>query len=206
MPSYIYIIQDFDYSNTNVYKIGRTTQTSDCRIIDRLKQYSSGSTIYAIINVNDRYVSEIESKIKTSFKNIFKLVNGYEWFEGDVEKMIAKIYEIVSGYKLFSSEPIDEKDEFNLALLEFEQLVGIKNVTALTRVSLKNAYKDLDIRLLQCAVKWLRTNPDWLFVESVESQSIGFLKRCYTEVSRDFDNTIILLEGTTFVWAKHFPK
>lgn len=149
------------------------------------------------------HVSEIESEIKASFKNIFKLVKGYEWFEGDVKKMIDKIYEIVSGYKLFSSEPIDEKDEFNL---EFEQLVGIKNVTALTRVSLKNVYKDLDIRLLQCAVNWLRTNPDWLFVESVESQSIGFLKRCYTEVSRDFDNTIVILKGTTFVWAKHFPK
>ena len=40
MNSYIYLIQDGNFINTNIYKIGRTSQQGDTRRLNRFNGYN----------------------------------------------------------------------------------------------------------------------------------------------------------------------
>ena len=61
--AYIYLIQDGGYVNTNVYKVGRTTQNGDTRRLNRLKCYSTNTIQIYVREVNTEKVVEIEKDI-----------------------------------------------------------------------------------------------------------------------------------------------
>lgn len=102
--SYIYLIQDGKDKGTNIYKIGRTTQSgSDIRKLRRIMSYSHGTIIYNIFNVNPCIVNDIERSIKDAFRKKYTLVRGSEWFAGDVISMKKDIDAIIESNALSNS-------------------------------------------------------------------------------------------------------
>jgi hypothetical protein len=65
---YIYLIRtrEFKSLNTNIYKVGRTTQCPDTRIT-RLHKYTKGSEIYLVLQCHVNDVSLIEKEILEQF-------------------------------------------------------------------------------------------------------------------------------------------
>jgi T5orf172 domain len=101
MNSYIYLIQDGKYKDTNTYKVGRTTQKGDdTRALRRLKQYSKHSIVKHTIEVSNEHVIAIEKEIIEEFQKQFILVEGKEWFSGDKMEMISIIIHISKKYDL----------------------------------------------------------------------------------------------------------
>lgn len=96
--SYIYLIQDGEYLNTNTFKIGRTTQTEDTRSLKRFKTYTKNTIQKYLRQVNNDKVNDIEKEIINIFKEKYKLVKGNEWFSGDCDLMIIDIEIIINKY------------------------------------------------------------------------------------------------------------
>jgi len=82
MYHYLYLIQDMQYPNTNIYKIGKTTQLPD----RRFKGYINGTYPIRIANVDDCNIREKE--LICLFNNKFKRVKGREYFSGMLNDMI----------------------------------------------------------------------------------------------------------------------
>jgi hypothetical protein len=99
MNSYIYLIQDGKFINTNIYKIGRTTQKGDTRRLIRFSSYNKETIQKFLREVNTDIVINIEDEIKTLFVKKYKLVQGSEWFEGDCNSMISEINSIIDKHK-----------------------------------------------------------------------------------------------------------
>ena len=93
--SYIYLIQDGEYINTDVYKIGRTTQNGDTRSLNRLRCYSANTVQVYLRKVDTEHVVEIEKDIISVFKLKYILVKGVEWFNGNKQQMIGDINTII---------------------------------------------------------------------------------------------------------------
>jgi len=85
----VYIIQLREFLDKNVYKIGMTTKGWK-----RFDNYPKGSNLIMYMRVSNP--KEIENKIKTKFIAKFtqKTDYGTEYFEGDIDKMIADFCEI----------------------------------------------------------------------------------------------------------------
>lgn len=97
--SYIYLIQDGKDMDTDVYKIGKTTQENgDTRTIDRFDAYSENTIIYRLLEVDTEHVDDIERKVINIFRDTFTLVQGREWFKGDIKLMKTMITDIVDNY------------------------------------------------------------------------------------------------------------
>jgi hypothetical protein len=94
MTSYIYLIE----TDSDIFKIGRTTQNGGTRIIKRLKSYPSHSILKSIKEVPSSLVIEIESKILQTFKSKYQLKKGREWFQGNCLQMINDIDCIINQY------------------------------------------------------------------------------------------------------------
>ena len=93
--SYVYIVQDGQDKGTNIYKVGRTTETGgDTRKLNRLQTYSHGTIQYYTWNV-EHNVNTIEQKIKEVFNRKYKLVRGREWFEGNILDMKKDIDSVI---------------------------------------------------------------------------------------------------------------
>lgn len=90
LDGYFYILQEREFikTNENIYKIGRT---SKCNILDRFKQYPNNSILINYWKVKNMY--KFESLIKIKFDLVFKrrIDIGYEYFEGDIDKMVDTI-------------------------------------------------------------------------------------------------------------------
>ena len=99
MNSYIYLIQDGKFINTNIYKIGRTTQKGDTRKLIRFSSYNKETIQKFLREVNTDIVINIEDEIKSLFVKKYKLVQGSEWFEGDCNSMISEINYIIDKHK-----------------------------------------------------------------------------------------------------------
>ena len=100
IAAYIYLLQDGEYTGTNVYKVGRTVQRSgDTRVLRRLKQYNRWTIVENTFRVRVDQVNEIETNIKRLFRDKYRLVRGTEWFEGDVDEMYEDISTIINDYK-----------------------------------------------------------------------------------------------------------
>jgi hypothetical protein len=67
MNSYIYLIQDGEFINTDVYKVGRTSQMGDTRSLSRIKSYNKDTIQKYLREVNNDKVIDIESDIKRVF-------------------------------------------------------------------------------------------------------------------------------------------
>jgi hypothetical protein len=55
MNSYIYLIQDGNFINTNIYKIGRTTQKGDTRRLTRFSSYNKETIQKFLREVNNEF-------------------------------------------------------------------------------------------------------------------------------------------------------
>ena len=106
MNSYIYLIQDGKFINTNIYKIGRTTQKGDTRKLIRFSSYNKETIQKFLREVNTDIVINIEDEIKSLFVKKYKLVQGSEWFEGDCNSMISEINSIIDKHKPLVCIPI----------------------------------------------------------------------------------------------------
>lgn len=98
--AYIYLLQDGKYIGTNIYKIGKsTTSTDDTRYITRFLQYNKGTVLHFIYKVPDDLVDLIERKIIYLFEQKYNLVEGREWFNGDCNQMLKDILNIIDECK-----------------------------------------------------------------------------------------------------------
>lgn len=88
---YIYLLQEREFvkTNENIYKIGKTKQNN----LKRFSSYPNGSKLLIQVICNNCDITE--NIILNKFKNIFiqKKDIGFEYFTGDVYKMIDLIYE-----------------------------------------------------------------------------------------------------------------
>lgn len=85
---YIYLVRSEEYksSDLNVYKVGRTENYP----FERLKCYGTNIDVYIIISSDNH--KELERNLINKFNETFELVQGYEWFQGDVELMMKMVY------------------------------------------------------------------------------------------------------------------
>ena len=89
---FIYLIQDARDINTNIYKIGKSTQENTRRV----KSYPKGSFLYLQVACNNCHT--METKIINYFKSEFgSPVRGREYFLGDLYLMIHLIFFIVQS-------------------------------------------------------------------------------------------------------------
>ncbi len=86
MSGTIYILQDGDFINSDVYKIGKTL----C-IKTRLTQYSKNTVLHHTFCVDENILDKVEKKIIYHFNKKFNIAKGREWFRGNIEKMIQEI-------------------------------------------------------------------------------------------------------------------
>jgi transcriptional regulator NrdR family protein len=98
--AYIYLLQDGKDAGTNIRKVGRTVQKGgDSRKLSRLSDYSKGTIVHKLWQVDENYVNIIENNIKSHFKDKYQLVRGTEWFDGDLREMKIDIERIVNEYE-----------------------------------------------------------------------------------------------------------
>ncbi len=102
--SYVYLIKTRESIklNESIYKIGRTTQFG----VSRLNQYPKGSELLFHIKCPD--CNQLEKEIKDEFKKKYvqHLDYGTEYFQGDCEKMIDTMFELVKKQKILFNEQI----------------------------------------------------------------------------------------------------
>jgi len=102
---YIYILKEREFIKTNedIYKIGKTRQDN----LGRFNNYPNGSSLYLQYFCNNS--DFIELRIIDSFKENFiqRLDIGREYFEGNIDEMMDKIYHIRNQYSNLSKEEID---------------------------------------------------------------------------------------------------
>ena len=86
--NYIYILQEREYKNTKIYKIGKTKQEN----LKRIRDYSKGTELMLQTNCFD--CDELERTIIKLFteKYILKQDIGSEYFEGDIDEMKTDIF------------------------------------------------------------------------------------------------------------------
>jgi hypothetical protein len=73
MNSYIYLIQYGEFINTDVYKVGRTSQMGDTRSLSRIKSYNKINSSYKeavpAVEKNDLKVEEIRNRGLSGIKD-----------------------------------------------------------------------------------------------------------------------------------------
>jgi len=82
MYNYLYLIQDNKDIGSDIYKIGKTTQSP----IDRFKGYLKGTYPIRISQVDNCHIRENE--LINLFKDKYILFRGREYFKGDINDMI----------------------------------------------------------------------------------------------------------------------
>jgi len=76
---YLYVVQESRHKNTNIYKIGRTTD-----LFQRLKGYLDGVKLIHAVSVCVDKLEDKERLLKKILtKRLEKKKEGYEYFEGD---------------------------------------------------------------------------------------------------------------------------
>jgi hypothetical protein len=186
MPSYIYLVQDGEDIGTNIYKVGRTTQLNDCRTINRIKSYSNGSIIYSIIRVHDDNVREIERKILKEFEKTFVFFKGNEWFKGDVEEMMSKVYEITSEYKLVIEKNPNYEDEYLKIIYKFEKKIGIEDGLHSIREIIKSILDEKEIDILKNMMDWIDDTPEWKKLATKCGNDNSFRAMCIDTIGRTY--------------------
>jgi hypothetical protein len=85
----IYLVQPAELIGTNRYKIGCSENTE----LDRVKKgYKKGTRYILIMECDNPFV--LEKQIKKIFNENFKLIAGYEYFEGEEEIMKEKFFKL----------------------------------------------------------------------------------------------------------------
>ena len=118
MYHYIYLVQEIQFSNTNIYKIGKTTR----KPYQRFNQYSKGVVIWYARKCKNCHI--VERRIIADFKRKFKQrrdISGVESFEGNPEEMIDEINIIIKKHnETLMHEEMAERYASNLAKVHVE--------------------------------------------------------------------------------------
>jgi hypothetical protein len=96
---YIYLLQDGKFIGTNVFKVGRTEQTSQEKALTRFAAYTPGTVVHYIRNVDVHSLHAIENTIIRLFSENYKLAKGKEWFTGDPAQMRSDIDNVINTYQ-----------------------------------------------------------------------------------------------------------
>jgi hypothetical protein len=86
----LYVVQEKRHENTDIYKIGRTTD-----LYQRLKGYPDGKLIHAVSVCVDKLEDKERLLKKILTKRLEKKKEGYEYFEGD-RKVFLEALHLVS--------------------------------------------------------------------------------------------------------------
>lgn len=130
----VYLIQPTEFLCTNVYKIGMSDKTNVSRL------YSQGADSRCIFVMECNLAKQLETNIKNTFKQKFKIYKGSEYFEGDELEITNLFIKLCMDHRSqfclskFSIQNEKETDKENLehALVK-KQLVAIeKNVKTKT--------------------------------------------------------------------------
>lgn len=200
--SYIYLLQDGNDKNTNIYKIGRTTQHgNDTRTLRRFRDYSQGTIVYNIFSVPNHQVSRLESHIKTFFNKKYILVRGTEWFEGNLYDMKKDIDMIIDDYhdELHDDDTTDSDADNDLSMdikKATEMFTNAEHQRHFTRqidaLGVPESSKLIDFfnTITQDPLKWLSSLPK-------EAQSDDALRKYKTPLNFLLNNTqqVIALLG-----------
>jgi hypothetical protein len=107
----IYLVQPSEYIGTNVYKIGYSLQENFTRLL------SYGRNTKYICNLNCENPLKLETIIKQDFSQKYRLIRGYEYFEGSEQEILNNFIELVMKYnnetyefkKILKTEDDDKK-------------------------------------------------------------------------------------------------
>ena len=88
----IYLVQPSEYIGTNVYKIGYSLQENFTRLL------SYGRYTKYICNLNCENPLKLETIIIQDFSQKYRLIRGYEYFEGSEQKILNNFIELVMKY------------------------------------------------------------------------------------------------------------
>ena len=124
----IYIIKPDEYvgneKDKNKFKIGLSYKNGTPRV----KGFGSKTIVYGVHLIKN--VFDVESTLKSKFKNLFILIKGTEYFEGDLGSMINIYWSIVHPNLILKNHnpkpnknlPIDvDKHTINLKILKLKQ-------------------------------------------------------------------------------------
>lgn len=126
----VYLIQPTEFLCTNVYKIGMSDKTNVSRL------YSQGADSRCIFVMECNLAKQLETNIKNTFKQKFKIYKGSEYFEGDELEITNLFIKLCIDHRSqfclskFSIQNDEEHNKENLeqALVK-KQLVAIeKNI------------------------------------------------------------------------------
>jgi len=138
MEGYVYLLQPELVLNTNKYKIG----CAGGNTLKRIKCYGKNSIIYITYRCNN-YV-ELEKKLIKEFKTNYKLIQGNEYFEGNIINMKKSFIYIINN----NEENMQEKNE-----LQFEQ-EKIKQELKSNKINKQDRFLDISINI----IKWFKEN------------------------------------------------
>jgi len=88
----IYLVQPSEYIGSNVYKIGYSSQENFIRLL------SYGKNTKYICNLNCKNPLKLETIIKKDFIKKYRLIRGYEYFEGTEQEILNNFIELVMKY------------------------------------------------------------------------------------------------------------
>lgn len=100
-----YILKPANVHQKSVYKIGKTTRSMK----HRLQGYPKGSIVIKSWDVTDCHT--IEKVIIKKFKSKYKLAQGLEYFEGNLDDMVQDIETIIAKIDRQLNVDIDNKND-----------------------------------------------------------------------------------------------
>ena len=102
----IYLIQPTELIGTHRYKIGSSKNTE----LDRIKKgYKKGTRYIVIMECNNPFV--LEKQIKKLFNEKFKLIAGYEYFEGNEKNIKEEFQKLANEHNIIYNDEEDDKDK-----------------------------------------------------------------------------------------------
>lgn len=129
MKGYVYMVIPEALKGTNRVKIGM----SKCNNYNRIKSY--GKNVEIKIKYDCYNPKELEKIIINIFKHKFNIIQGNEYFEGDIEEMTKEFYRVINS-------PLNNNSYVNSSLIEYykKNNLGLYNNY---KVSSKNEIKNL---------------------------------------------------------------
>lgn len=194
VSDYIYIVHCEQHKDTNIYKIGRTSQQE----FRRFNGYPKNSELLLYIHVNNSYKIEIE--LLAMFKQKYKQITsaGAEYFQGDVKEMVRDITKIaLDNFDTTITKPIADdlintfpNYKYDYSFGGRHRLCLIKNNTFYYIESKELKQCDIDIDFVKRIFNFykhdknvtIRNNVYFKYTEKIIDQVIQLVPYKFTEI------------------------
>lgn len=212
--NYIYLLQDKQYYGSNVFKIGMTRRKN----LTRFNEYEKGSQLLLQKCCEDCVA--MEKIIIGIFKNMFKLVRGREWFEGDYKYMMSIIETVIQNEKTKKIKSNNKKCKKNFLYKKLKILKKTNNIiksnTQTTIIKKSNNEIHEEIKLEETTINLINNlDNDTLFNGFLKINCPNFLKikkgiyyifnetnKLYENKDAEYSSHYLSLNVTTFM-KKH---